>query len=485
MHDPITARASTPPHGVSNGGRRLRAALLSAALVASALAWPVSTAAADNLPPVAVDDPGTTCMPAGAYGGAFPIPEDRGRFDFAGVCSAIANDTDADGTIASWQIVSQPAHGTLEWLPNFPGIFGYRAQPDFSTPAGDWVSDSFTYQAIDNLGAVSNVATVRIWVAPINDAPRFLSVPFVEVEENSGPYDASWLPYVSAGPSNESNQRIEFIIWGGVFNGVAFTEPPTFTPDGRLTFTPAPNTHGDARITVYLKDDGGLDDWGLLPRVRPDDTSDPVTFTIFVNEANATPVAVDDVVTVDEDAGANRIEVLANDSDADVETIWVTGTSQGAKGSVAIIGDGPAVTYTPHVDATGSDAFTYTIRDWAGATATATVHVTINPVNDPPTAIDDGSPTPIAIPKGSGPVQIAILANDTSAPDAGEVLQVTAVTQGANGAVAIGSGGLSVTYDPDRQTTGLDAFTYTISDGNGGFDTATVRVEVTKAKAPR
>ncbi|HEY8989362.1 MAG TPA: Ig-like domain-containing protein, partial [Candidatus Limnocylindrales bacterium] len=108
--------------------------------------------------------------------------------------------------------------------------------------------------------------------------------------------------------------------------------------------------------------------------------------------------------------------------------------------------------------------------------------VTITPVNDPPDAVDNGVPTPISIAKGAGPVPIAVLANDTSAPDSGETLLITSVTQATHGAVAIGAGGTSLTYDPAGQITGSDSFTYTISDGNGGTDTATVQVVVAKEK---
>ena len=65
------------------------------------------------------------------------------------------------------------------------------------------------------------------------------------------------------------------------------------------------------------------------------------------------------------------------------------------------------------------------------------------------------------------------------APDTGETLTVTAVTQGTNGTVAITGGGTGVTYTPDANFFGTDSFTYTISDGNGGTDTATVNVTVT------
>ena len=70
-----------------------------------------------------------------------------------------------------------------------------------------------------------------------------------------------------------------------------------------------------------------------------------------------------------------------------------------------------------------------------------------------------------------------MLANDNDGPDVGETLTVTAVTQGGNGSVTFTATGVS--YTPNANFFGADSFTYTISDGNGGSDTATVNVTVT------
>lgn len=483
MHDSTHAVSARPeaPGATSKRGRRGSVGLLLIALVGTTLSWPAAVAAVDNVPPVAVDDPGTDCQTPGDFGGAFPIPEDWGQFAFVDSCSAVANDTDSDGSIVAWQIVTPPSHGTLEYFGDFPDAFGYTPEADFSTPAGDWVSDSFTYQAIDDDGAVSNEATMRFWIAPINDAPAFLSVPTVEVDMNSDPYEEFWLPYVSAGPANESEQAIEFIITDVDSHGVVdlFSIPPEFTADGTLTFTPGPDEHGYADITVYLQDDGGLEDYDIsdLPQ-PPDDTSDPITFRIVVNEGNRAPVAVDDEATVYEDSSPTTIDILVNDMDADGDTLTLTETTDGAVGSVAITADGTAVEYAPNPDANGSDTFSYTITDGNGEFAKATVAVTIIPLDDSPDAIDDGFPTPIKIGRGAGPVPIAVLANDVD-PDATGLLRITSVTQGSHGAVAIAADGLSLTYDPAGVTTGMDAFTYTIDNGYS-TDTATVQVEVAK-----
>jgi len=90
--------------------------------------------------------------------------------------------------------------------------------------------------------------------------------------------------------------------------------------------------------------------------------------------------------------------------------------------------------------------------------------------NLPPTAVDDSGST-----NEDAPVSINILANDSD-PDTGDVIQVSDITQGADGTVT--NNGDSVTYEPNADFNGTDTFTYTISDGNGGFDTATVTVNV-------
>ncbi len=55
--------------------------------------------------------------------------------------------------------------------------------------------------------------------------------------------------------------------------------------------------------------------------------------------------------------------------------------------------------------------------------------------------------------------------------------RLTAVSQGTNGTVTFTASG--VTYTPDPNFHGSDSFTYTVSDGHGGTDTATVAVTAT------
>jgi hypothetical protein len=438
-----------------------------------------------NAAPVAADDPAVpACNPTVMFGGAFPIAEDWGQFTFAGNCGATANDTDADGSIASWQVDDLPSHGELEWLPIVPGVFGYTPDADWSTIAGDqpggqWVSDSFTYHVIDDDGASSNIATYRFWIAPVNDAPAFTPGSSVVAGWPGEAYDQPWATAISPGP-NEATQNVHFEITNTNLHGnpSLFAVAPTIGATGRLSFTLAAGQLGSATITVVAKDDGGLESYSGVT-IHPDDTSDPITFDIIASD-DQPPVAVDDGSTLAEDAGPVAIDVLANDSDPDADTLTITGVTDGTLGSVAITDGGTTVTYTPNANANGSDTFTYTVDDGHGGTDTASVAVTITPVNDAPNAVNDGVVTPFKVYRNTGVNPIPVLANDTWLPDAPETLQIIAVGQGTHGAVAITGGGTGLTYSPIGLTLGIDQFTYTISDGHGMTDQATVQVTVSR-----
>ena len=183
------------------------------------------------------------------------------------------------------------------------------------------------------------------------------------------------------------------------------------------------------------------------------------------------PVANDDSATVVEDSGPNAVDVLANDTDADMDALSVTAVTQGANGSVSITGGGTGVSYTPNPNFFGPDTFTYTVADGNGGADTATVSVTVTAVQDAPVANDDSA----TVAEDSAGNIINVLGNDADAD--GDALVITSVTQGLSGSV--GNNGTSVSYTPNPDFFGSDSFTYTVTDGNGNFVSATVNVTVT------
>lgn len=187
--------------------------------------------------------------------------------------------------------------------------------------------------------------------------------------------------------------------------------------------------------------------------------------------SNQAPVAQNDTTTTNEDTPVT-IAVLANDTDADGNTLSVASVTTATKGAVAISGTG--VVYTPNANANGSDTFTYVASDGT-LTAMGTVTVTITPVNDPPVAISDT----VTVTKDTAKL-ITVLSNDTDVD--GDVLTVASVSLPAHGTAVI-TDGTKVTYTPAAGYLGTDSFTYVVSDGSL-VSATTVAITVQAATTP-
>src|SRR5690606_26073682 len=122
-------------------------------------------------------------------------------------------------------------------------------------------------------------------------------------------------------------------------------------------------------------------------------------------------------------------------------------------------GTGANRTYTPDQDFNGADSFVFRVTDSGGLSSTATVSITVTPVNDAPVAIDQQLATDedTALP-------LSLAATDVD----GDSLTFVA-GQATNGAVSCT--GTACTYTPDDDFNGTDSFTFTVDDGNGGTDT--------------
>ena len=191
-----------------------------------------------------------------------------------------------------------------------------------------------------------------------------------------------------------------------------------------------------------------------------------VTVTVSEDE-NTKPDAVSDKQSTGFNSAVS-IDVLGNDTDPKNDTLNVTTFTQGSNGVVTVGSDGELV-YTPNDGFSGLDTFTYTISNSNGETDTATVYVTVGD-STKPDAVSDKQSTDF-----NSAVSIDVLSNDTDPEN--DTLNVTTFTQGSNGLVTVGSDG-ELVYTPNDGYSGLDTFTYTISNSNGETDSATVYVTV-------
>jgi hypothetical protein len=180
------------------------------------------------------------------------------------------------------------------------------------------------------------------------------------------------------------------------------------------------------------------------------------------------PTALADSATVDEDATATAVDVLANDTDTDGGPKTITSASDPPHGGVLITGGGTGLSYAPDANYCGSDSFTYTLNGGSSAT----VSITVSCVDDPPTALNDAA----TVAQNAPATTINVLANDLNS-DGGPKFIISA-TDPPRGTVALAAGGLSLTYKPDRDYCGADSFTYTLNGGS----TATVAITVKRGK---
>ena len=165
--------------------------------------------------------------------------------------------------------------------------------------------------------------------------------------------------------------------------------------------------------------------------------------------------------------------MLANDSDAEDDALTITAVGSAVNGTATLSEDKATVTYAHDGSEITSGSFTYTVSD-GSASDTATVEVTVTPVNDAPVTVDDTA----TVDEG-GTVDITastLLANDSDPED--DTISITAVGSAVNGAITLSEDKATVTYTHDGSETTAGSFTYTVSDGSAA-DTATVGVTVT------
>ncbi|WP_158548586.1 tandem-95 repeat protein [Parvularcula marina] len=382
---------------------------------------------------------------AGDSGAAFTTDEDT-SFTTGNV---LANDSDPDmGDVLNVSdatpltflsdagaMITNNGDGTFDYDPG--GLFDYL-------DAGEATTDSFSYIVSDGNGGFE-AAQVTITINGVNDAPIANNDSYMVDEDNV------LMGNVKTNDSDPEDHAISLLAVD-TQHGVL-----VLNHDGSFTYTPGADFTGTDSFTYVLRD--------------PDFPTTPQDFavvTITVDPVNDAPVAMDDDVTTDEDV-AIIISVLANDSDVDGDMLSIMSFSQGANGTVTDNGDG-TLTYLGNADFNGTDSFTYTISDGNGGTSTATVNVTVDPVNDDPVAMDDDVTTDEDV-----AIIISVLSNDSDVD--GDMLSILSFSQGANGTVTDNGDG-TLTYLGNQDYFGTDSFTYTVSDGNGGTDTATVTVTI-------
>lgn len=272
----------------------------------------------------------------------------------------LSNDMDIDGGPLSASLVSGPANASSFTL-NPDGSFSYSPESNFNG------TDSFTYRAFDGMDQ-SNLATVTINIAPINDAPIAQNDSYMTDEDTP-------LTITAPGILENDDDADGDTLFAEIVSGPSSSAAFMLNDDGSFTYTPVMNFNGMDSFT-YRAFDG-------------QSRSGIATVMITVNPVNDVPIAMDDSYSTNEDTPlsvAAAEGVLRNDSDADNESLTAVIVSAPANAAAFNLAPDGSFTFTPVPDFFGETSFTYRAADAVSSSNVATVRITVNPVNDPPTA---------------------------------------------------------------------------------------------------
>lgn len=327
--------------------------------------------------------------------------------------------TDVDADPLQYQIITQPANGTV--ANNNNGAFDYVPNPNFSG------TDSLAYIANDGTGN-STSAIVTITVNPINDIPTPMAVSVTTDEDTqvSG-------TLVAQDPEGD---MITFALLNMPSKGnVTLVDPNT----GQFTYTPNANENGTDTFTFTASDASG--------------TSMPATVTIDIQAVDDPPTAQPVSVSGLEDTS---ISGVLNGADIDSATLTYVKKSDPTNGVLMSFNvNTGAFVYQGNPNFHGTDSFQYeVVAD--GKKSQATVSITVTPVNDAPVGsmrMENGTE--------DNPVTGSIPMID---PD-GDALTYALDMSASNGIVTIDTNAETFTYTPNQDFFGTDTFSIKATDG--------------------
>ena len=321
---------------------------------------------------------------------------------------------------------NDPPHGSLS---------GTAPALTYTPDSGYTGADSFTYQVWNGSNSSAD-ATVSITVYSANNTPLVANTLNISTNVNTA-------VSVTLTGSDANNDPLTFSVVSNPTHGSLSGTPPN------LTYTPNINYTGSDSFT-FLANDGLAD-------------SNTATVSINIASSNLPPVVNPQNEETNEDTAKG---IVLNASDPEGSAVTYTFTSPPTEGT--LLGTAPNMTYTPNPNYNGIDRFSYFARDaQSNRSTTVTVTITINPMNDAPTRINQSLTTGINV-----SLPITLTANDID----GDSLTFEITNNPQNG--ALGGATPNLVYTPNTNFSGTDIFSFRAYDGQAYSQTANVIITV-------
>ncbi|MEZ8842802.1 tandem-95 repeat protein [Vibrio splendidus] len=209
-------------------------------------------------------------------------------------------------------------------------------------------------------------ANIDVTVTDVNDAPVAGATSYQMNED--GTITLSPAQLIANSSDVDGEVSLDSVSYSGADGILVQNE------DGSVTFAPNENFNGDINLDVTVIDDDGA--------------TAQTTAGIEVIAVNDAPVAGNVAYSVDEDGSItlSQEQLLANASDVDGDALTASNLSAGDNATVTANEDG-SFTITPDADFNGDIDLSFDVSDGL-ETVQAGVDLTVNPVNDLPTAED-------------------------------------------------------------------------------------------------
>jgi len=355
----------------------------------------------------------------------------------------ILNDIDIENDIDSCSIIitTLPENGNVS-ISGEPecGYITYTPNENFLG------TDNFTYQISDTTG-LTGQASVTITVNNLPDPP------VAEDDNYSFAEDSTIILNVLLNDHDADNN-----IDSSLLSIVTYPANGSIEiQNNRIIYTPAPDYNGTDKFEYQVCDSTNLCD----------------TASVYLNitPVNDYPVAGDDEYSLYEDESIT-MNVLINDADADnnIDSTKLIILTPASHGNLEIVNN--RIKYIPEPDYSGKDIFTYRICDYTNLCDTATVTITVIPVNDPPVANDNNYSM-----LEDETLIMNVLYDDTDPDNNIDSTKLSILESPRNGSIEIANN--RIIYTPSPDFNGNDQLTYQICDSTNLCSSANVNISIT------